>query len=166
MSKEFLASTLNKMAVFYDSLDSHTATHFEDTPHLKELVNKVLEASNLTKQKEFFEKDMGRIIGTSDLVENRPGDTIVYAIRKNRDIYTSFNKTQSSVSSSLVTVCLQQIDEKSYELVSAWIGTMYSPPFPGDPNETPDSKEYWSKHSLVWGNQEIVDGTLTDRCPW
>lgn len=163
---EFLAKSANDTEVFYDSADSHAATHLADTPRLKELVIEIITKLVLVEDKMFFDTDMGAIIGTSDLVKNDPSDEIIYAIRKNRNIYTSFNKTKSPEPCSIVATCLERRSEESYELTSAWIGTMNSPPFPGDINETQESKVYWISHSLAWGQQEITAGTETSVCPW
>jgi hypothetical protein len=113
-----------------------------------------------------FDKNMGRIVGNTDLVENSKGDLIVYAKRKNRDVYTAFNKSRLTQPCSTVSIALEKKDDATYELVSAWIGPIDSPPFPGDPHETPESKNYWLKHSLVWGAQQVQEGTETTICPW
>jgi hypothetical protein len=162
----FLITSANGKAVVYDSVSSHTATHFADAPQLKKLVKDILARTVLLEDRMLFDTDMGHAVGESDLVENDEGDEIVYAKRKNRDVYTSFNKTKSSEPSSIVAIGVQRLDDDRYELVSAWIGTCDSPPFPGDENETPDSKDYWLKHSLAWGTQEVQANTETSDCPW
>jgi hypothetical protein len=163
---EFLTKSANGKDVFYETVNSHAATHIADTPLLKELVIETVSKLVLEDERLMLDADMGRIIGTTDLVVNEPGDEMIYAIRRNRDVYTAFNKTQKPTPTSIVALCLERRDETSYELLSAWTGTVNSPPFPGDPNATPKSKKYWTKHSLVWGNQEILPGTETAVCPW
>lgn len=163
---EFLVESKNGLKVYFDPVNSHTATHFTDTPQLKELVEEILIKLELAGNSMKFDTDMGRIVGKSDLVKNDPGDEIVFAKRKNRDIYTSFNKTKKPQPSSLVAISLEKIDDKGYELVSVWIGTVNLPSFPGDLNETLESKQYWLEHSLAWGTQDIQSETLTTTCPW
>jgi hypothetical protein len=126
----------------------------------------VLAQTNLEGDRMLFEHDMGRTIGTTDLVENDEGDEIVYAKRLNRDIYTAFNKTKRPQPTALVAVCVNKIDDTRYELFTAWTGSANSPSFPGDENEIPESKPYWTKHSLAWGTQAIQPGTETSDCPW
>lgn len=166
LNLEFLVTSENGMDVLYDPVNSHTATHFADTTNLKKLAQEILAKKILDEDKMFFDTNMVRIVGKSDLVENDNGDVIVYAKRKNRDVYTSFNKTKTPQPCSIVAIGVARIGEGQYELLSAWIGSIDSPPFPGDENETPESKDFWLKHSLAWGAQEIQEGTETLSCPW
>jgi hypothetical protein len=166
---KLLGYSKNNKKVVYDPVGSHTATHFEDTPELKDLVIEALAAMVLEdEQIDELPINMGRIIGLTDGVTNDRNDEIVYAKRKHRNHgWTPFNKTQKSRPSPWLVVSLTQISNDTYELMSTFIGDgESSPPFPGEPNETPDSKDYWSSHSLAWGTQEIQQETLTNKCPW
>lgn len=162
----YLVTTANNKDILYDPVSSHAATHFADTPQLKSLAKEILSQSLLEGRTLLFEHDMGRIVGNTDLVTNGVGDEIVFAKRKNRNTFTSFNKSKTSQPCSLVTLALESINENQYELVSAWVGTVQSPPFPGDKAEKPESKDYWLSHSLAWGTQEIQEGSETPDCPW
>ncbi len=161
-----LAISKNNINVWYDPISSHAATHIKDTPDLLKLAEEVIKQTDIKEAYMQFHIDFGRRVGTSDLVENNPGDEIVYAKRQSRNEYTVFNKSSSAQPSSLVTVALERQDDSTYELVSTWIGASDSPSFPGTERETSDSKEFWSKHALVWGNQEIQPGSETINCPW
>jgi len=165
-AKKFLTLSKNGRRVFFNDVDSHVATHFADTPQLRALAAEVIAGRELSDTIVEFETDMGRIVGKSDLVENDRQDEIVYAKRKNREVFTVFNKSKSPQPCSLVTVSLHQQADGSYELLSAWIGPLNSPPFPGDENETAESKSFWTTHSLAWGTQEIQPQTETSQCPW
>jgi hypothetical protein len=92
-------------------------------------------------------------------------DDIIYAERKSRDTYTRFTKSQPPQPCSTVTLFLSRLSDEQYELGSAWIGYL-GPSFPGDANESPESRPYWNKHALVWGRQEIQTGSETNVCPW
>lgn len=161
-----LAITANNIKVCYDPLHSHAATHIQDTPTLLGLTQEVVKQTIVTGPYMQFHVDFDRTIGTTDEVENKPGDEIVYAKRKNRDSYTVFNKTQHAQPCSIVTVALEKQEDGTYELVSTWIGPSDSPSLPGTERETPESREFWSKHALVWGTQEIQPGSETIDCPW
>jgi len=161
-----VATSANNVSVWYDAVSSHTATHILDTPSLLELAKEVIEQTTIDTSYMQFHVDLGRIVGVTDLVENDPGDEIVYAKRKNRDSYTAFNKTKQAQACSIVTVALEERSDETYELVSAWIGPSDSPSFPGTERETTDSKDFWYKHALVWGNQEIQPESITKHCPW
>jgi len=154
------------LPVFLFCYAVNAATHFADSPQLKELTQKVLARTTLDKDQMLFDTEIGSPIGKSDLVENDEGDDIVYAKRKNRDVYTSFNKTKAPHPCSIVAIGVEKIGDNKYELLSAWIGSIDSPPFPGQENEAPESKDYWLKHSFAWGTQEIQEGTETSVCPW
>lgn len=163
---EFLATSANGIKVYYDPLDSHAATHFADAPGLKELAQEVTAKTNLLSDVLIFDTDMGRTVGNTDEVANDEGDEIIFAKRKNRTVYTSFNKSKSPQPCSVVSTAFKKQTDGSYELTSAWIGTANSPSFPGEPDETPESKPYWLAHSLAWGSQEIQSGTETTISPW
>ncbi len=163
---QFLATSKNNIPVSYDPVDSHATTHFSDTPQLKGLTIEIINGTNLLNDVEYFEKDIGRVVGNSDEVRNDPNDEIVYAKQLNRDVFTSFNKSKSAFPCSLVSLYLVRQIDGSYELQSAWIGSRNSPPFPGDAAETPESLPYWTTHSLAWGTQKIQPGTETTICPW
>lgn len=164
--KELLGKSKNNIAVYFDASGSHAATHFEDTPELKALVQEVVGRKDLEGDLVKFDTDMGRVVGTSDLVETDASDEIVYAKRKNRDTYASFTKSRPPRPCSTVAVSLNRQSDGTYELHSAWIGPIDSPSFPGDEKETPESKPFWTSHALVWGRQEIQPGTETTICPW
>lgn len=164
--KELLTHSKNGLAVSFDPIHSHAATHFSDTPQLRELVKEIIEKTVLADELMEFEIDMGRIVGTSDAVVNDADDKIIYAKRKNREVYVPFNKSKLPQPCSFVSVALQRQADGSYELPSAFIGRIDSPPFPGEKNEDPESKSYWTSHSLAWGTQEIQVGTETSRRPW
>ena len=164
--RETIGTSVNDKLVWYDPVNSHTATHIQDTPQLKQLVAEVINKFELNETYHKFHTDLGRIVGTSDLVQNQLGDLIVYAKRLNRETYTVFNKTRRPEPSRLVTVALEEQDDESYELVSTWIGPSNLPSFPGTERETTESKQFWNEHSLAWGTQDIQLGTETDNRPW
>ncbi len=161
-----LGVSKNGIPVWYDAVSSHAATHIGDTPGLEGLVAKVTRKTELTEDYLQFHTDMRRVVGKSDLVSIEPGDKVVYAKRLNRDNYSVFNLSKSPQPSSLITTAYEKREDGSYELVSTWIGVSDSPSFPGTERETPDSKEFWKKHALAWGTQEIQSLTKTSICPW
>jgi hypothetical protein len=162
---EHLCFSRNDIEVVFNSKTSHVATHFADSPLLKATVMEAIKDTDIQSDEMFFEYDSNRIIGTTDLVTTTEADNIIFAKRVNRDIYTRFTKSQSPQECSTVTISLKKFSDMKYELWSAWIGYI-GPSFPGDANETANSKPYWSKHALVWGNQEIQEGTETLEQPW
>lgn len=163
----FIAKSKNGIDVFFDAEGSHAATHFRDAPQLLGLVQEIVVKTALEDDIVEFDTEMGRIVGTSDLVTVEPGDEFVFAKRLNRgEVFTSFNKSKQPQPSNTIAVSFEKQYGGSYILHSAWVGSIDSPPFPGDPNETPESKPYWLSHALAWGTQEIQPGTETSVCPW
>ena len=161
-----LGTSKNGMSVWYDNVSSHAATHINDTPGLEALAAEITKNTYLTGDFMQFHTDMGRVVGTCDLVDIEPGDEIVYAKRLNRDNYSAFNLSKGPQPSSLVTTVYEKREDGTYELSSAWVGPSDSPSFPGSERETPDSKKYWATHALAWGTQEIQPSTKTTTCPW
>lgn len=167
--REYFATTKNGIELWYDPVGSHAATHFADSPGLQEMAKLIVEQTILDPDQDLtqFHTDMGKPVGMTDLVVNNEGDVIIYAMRKNRTNYTPFNKSQPPQPSSLVTICIKRHEEDhSQELFSAWVGPGDLPPMPGSDYEQPNSKEFWTIHSLAWGTQEIQPGTETSVCPW
>jgi len=161
-----IGKSSNDKIVWYDSVNSHAATHIADTPQLKHLAAEVINKIELIDDHNQLHRDLGRIVGKCDLIKNQPGDEIVYAKRINRDEYTVFNKSRLPESSNDVTVAVEKQDDDTYKLVSTWVGPSDSPSFPGTAQETSASRIFWNEHSLAWGTQDIQPGTETVICPW
>lgn len=155
----------NGAEVYYEDTTSHAATHLADTPQLLPVLRLYLEQASFTEDRVRTDVDTGNIIGNTDLVETTPADEIIYAKRLNRDNYTKFVKDRAPSSTTFFTVVLHKDPEGNYELASAWVGRM-APNFPDDVSATPESRPFWDRHALVYGNQAIQPGTLTTVCPW
>lgn len=164
-NREFFARSKNGVEIFYDPVHSHVSTHFTDSPQIRPYVKSILENTNISGEITQFDIDTGTILGESDLVETDDSDEVVYAIRKNRDRHMRFTKSRKPEPSSMIAISLKRIDDGTFELYSAWLGPK-TPPTPNSPLANEESKPFWSKHALVWGNQEIQPDTETSKCPW
>ena len=165
MEKEFVGKTKNGITIVVDLENSHAATHIADSPQLLPLLKEVISNLESMHDCQRFEINMGREIGTSDLVETDEYDDIVYAKRPNRDLYSRFVKNKKPIPTSWITLELKEVDDQTYEIFTAYIGRI-TPPFPGNTFETTESKAFWGKHALAWGKQEIVVGSETTVSPW
>jgi hypothetical protein len=165
MAKSFICKMSNGAEVYYEDKKSHTATHLADTPQLLPLLKEFLSKQDFHEDRIFIEHDAGKIIGHTDLVEVTDKDDLVYAKRLNRNNYTKFVKNRTPPTTMYFTVLLHKDDGGNYELASTWVGRT-CPSFPGDVNATSESKPFWDKHALVFGNQAIQEDTLTTICPW
>jgi hypothetical protein len=167
-SGTFLCQSANGKRVVFDPVHSHTATHFADAPQLRDLAIEALEKRALTAPIEAVEMDMGRVVGTMDVVDVTSADTLVYAMRSQREDqgWVPFTRYHKAKPCSLVSLYLKNIGDDTYELASAWIGEFDSPPFPQMAEATSESIPYWHTHAFVWGSQQIIPGTERPDCPW
>lgn len=170
MARELLGQSANGRPVYFDNVNSHAVTHFDDTPGLKELVVEALSQMTLDKPSLGTQVDLGRIIGRRDVVATQPTDEIVYGVRRNRedDGLVPFVKTRQGDPSSSVALHVEEQPDGSYELSSAWIGVYDGDdePFPQAAHATKRSVDYWNRHAFVYGSQEIMAGTETAQRPW
>jgi hypothetical protein len=165
---EQLCISKNDKVVLFDPINSHTATHFKDSPKLKEIVAELLSQMVIKGKSIAGDFDMGKIVGFCDVVEIDDTDELIYAMRKQREDqgYVPFTKSRQPQPSSFVSIYLVHKNGSNYELLSTWIGNFDSPDFPQMHSATTDSLEYWSKHAFVWGSQEIIPDSEIDSCPW
>lgn len=163
---QLLCHSRDGVAVTYDPVASHAATHFSDSPGLLKATVLALGRMSIARGPRVSTTDVGYIVGTSDLVPIRPGDVIVYAQRMGRDVYSVFNCSRDPWPCSLVTTVLEEPDEDGARVLrTAWVGDA-APPFPSDLCESAESRGFWSRSALAWGNQEVRPGTVTTACPW
>lgn len=169
-TKKLIAQSKNRINVFYDPINSHAATHLEDTPQLMDLMTEAIENMILEDENIATHVDMGRVVGTCDVVKIDESDEVVYGIRKNRDEggHVPFTKNRKGDPCSSVAVHLIKQSDKSYILSSAWIGIFgeEDEPFPNSPEANERSIDFWNSHAFVWGSQEIQPGTLIKDYPW
>jgi hypothetical protein len=115
---ELLATNKSGSAIYYDPSNSHAATHFKDAPHLKDLVKEILLEIDLNDQESVGHIDMGRVVGTTDVVKTDDTDEIIYALRKNRenDGHVPFVKSKEG---NPLPVCSAAHNSKTKSLIRA-----------------------------------------------
>jgi len=147
--------------VVVDRFNSHL--HQSVRPILAEALSRVESAG-----RKFFveEVDFGRPVGETVCVPTGPSDQIVFAKRPKRFGLSRFVKNRKAEPCSSVVVILKTADgQQGFVLVTAFIGRRPEPE-PWDRNATANSRAFWSSHALVWGSEEIIPGTETEKCPW
>lgn len=168
--QELIATSRNDVKITYDPVNSHTATHLEDTPGLKQLVQEIVGGLELTGQEIARHYDMGRVVGVCDVVNVDETDEIIYGIRKNRedDGLVPFVKNREGDPCRLVAVHLVPQADHSYILSSTWIGPFSDDdePFPLSKKANERSADFWNGRAFVYGSQEIISGTETNVRPW
>lgn len=163
--KHLIAETANGHEVYANLIQSPLKEHISANPHLLTLVREIVAAENITKPTVMIEKDMGRNIGYSEVLEAKEGDVIFYARMMKTASYTKFVKNRRTVSTTILTIHLQKDENDDYELIDVWIGRNY-PPTPDAENAAPDSKAFWDNHALVYNGQAIMASTVTKECPY
>ena len=106
-------------SVFLDWLNTNIDYHILETPNLINLVSEVLSTINVMgAQQVVTERDLGRIVGTTNLIETTDNDEIVYAKRVGRDKYSRFAKNREPISCCSIVVVLRK-GELGYYLWTA-----------------------------------------------
>lgn len=106
---ESLGVSADGESVFLDQSNTNVAYHFLETPDLINLVREVLPTIDLMNEYQVVvERDLGRIVGTTNLVETTGDDEIVYAKRVGRDTYSRFAKNREPMACSSIVVVLRK----------------------------------------------------------
>lgn len=163
--KHFITTTLNDKEVYAYLIQSPLKERISQNPHLLTLVKEVVASSSPTKSSIIIEKDMGRTVGYSELLETKEGDAIFYARQVKTPTYTKFVKNRRTVSTTFLTIHLQQDGAGNYEVVNVWVGKDF-PANPGEENAPESSKAFWENHAVVYNGQGIMASTVTKECPY
>jgi hypothetical protein len=162
---KYLIAELPSGAVVYVNLINSPAGHYlSRRPYLMNIVKEVVQGAKLTT-KISIERDMGRVIGTTDIVETTEKDIIYYAMPIKKSNFSRFAKNRYPQPSAKLTIFLEKDDTGSYELLDTWIGPC-SPPFPGDDKATSGSRLYWETHALAQDAHPVQSKTITKVCPY
>lgn len=151
--------------IYVDLITSSAGQYLSRQPYIINLIKEVLLPMDLTSSKLAIERDMGRIIGNTDIVETTEKDNIFYAQPNKKNVFSRYAKNRYPSPSRKLTIILEQDADGNYEVSDTWIGP-YSPPFPGDEKETAKSKDYWQTHALVHDSHAVQSRTITKICPY
>lgn len=165
MYRYVIAEAPNGNEVYVDLITSSAGHYLSRQPYVLNLIKEVLGATKLTTSQVSIERDMGRVIGNTDIVETTEKDTIFYAQPNKKIVFSRYAKNRYPSPSQKLSVTLQRDEDGNYELVDTWIGPCV-PPFPGDENETTKSKPYWQTHALVQDAQPVQAKSITKVCPY
>jgi hypothetical protein len=132
-----------------------------------------------SRGRDFVEEavDFGRPIGETICVVTDEHEQIVFAKRPRRGGHSRFvlGRQPEPCSSLMLVLKATGQDKREFILITAFVG--YKPqPEPWDeryffqqknPDEaTKKSQEFWVKHALIWGAEDIITGSETSVCPW
>lgn len=154
--------TLGSGEIVVDSGNGHTQTH---STVLKVLPEALVKTNSGGEGFIIEQVDLGRVIGKNIRVKTTDADEIVFAQRPKRRGLTRFVKNRRPEDCSSVVVLGKRITGGAYVLITAFIGTR-CPAEPWDRNADEQSVPFWNSEALVWGAEEVLDGTETTVCPW
>ncbi len=155
----------NKYDVYVNLIASPAGSYINRFPYIINLAKELLAATKLKGDYVAFDKDMGRIIGTTNIIDTTDKDSVYYAQSHKRKIYMPYAKNRQPVESNKLSVILKRDENGNYELSDIWIGPC-SPPFPGEDKEASNSKDYWQSHALIQDTKFIKTNTITKTCPY
>lgn len=163
--KHPVATSKNGATVYVNLIGSQASESIAQHPYLLGLVKELLQRTRLAGPHLYFDKDMGRPVGSGNVVETSDKDTILYAQAVKGEMYKRFVKNGKPEATQHITVILDRDDDGGYELIDTWVGPM-RPPHPGTPHETKAGRVYWSTHAFVLDCEPIKLRTLTKTCPY
>jgi hypothetical protein len=165
MYKFVLYKSSNEYEVYVNLITSPAGFYLSRRPHVIALIRELVSTKKLRGDRVVIEQNMGRDIGTTDIVSTSDADTIYYAQPLKSETYARFAKSRYPQTSNLLTVVAIRDSDGNYEVSDAWIGSKH-PAFPGDKHATADSIEYWKTHALVQDAQVVQIRTITKTCPY
>ena len=165
MYKYVIAQSASGNEVYVDLITSSAGQYLSRQPYVINLLKEVLESMKLTAGHISIERDMGRVIGNTDIIETTDTDVIFYAQPNKKSVFSCYAKNRYPSPSRKLTIIMKKDEEGNYEIHDTWIGP-HSPPFPGDENATAKSKTYWASHALAQDAQAVQSKTITKICPY
>ena len=142
--------------ILTEGVKEHLKAHPGILDLIPEIVSKVTlptDGSRLARQ-----VSLGRVVGQSSLINTQKiglSETAWFAVRKNRMKASRVVPDAGPVHTDLVSIVANPIEKNSYELVTAWFGTM-APKEPWDPDLADvtsaydESINFWCSHALIY----------------
>jgi hypothetical protein len=155
----------NSYCIYVNLISSPAGRYLSRRPHMIALIKELLANNKLHGERIVIEQDMGRNIGTTDVVLTNDKDTIYYAQALKSGVYSRIARNRYPQTSNTLTVIAMRDAEGNYEVSDTWIGDNH-PAFPGDELETDESKNYWQTHAIVQDAQTIQSRSITKTCPY
>jgi len=150
-----LGASANGKTVVLDYDNTNVEYHLLETPNLIELVQEALPSLVLGDDNQLvIEQDMGRVVGTTNLVDTTESDEIVYAKRIGRDAYSRFAKNRQPAPCSSIVIVLRKNDAR-YHLWTAMCARLL-------PKDAWDQESDFSKtHAMAFDEKLIQIDTLS-----
>lgn len=154
-----LGFSADNKIILLDYENTHIEYHLLETPNLVQLVREALPYLVIGDGNQVvLERDMGRVVGTTNLVETTDSDEIVYAKRIGREKYSRFVKNREPVSCQSIVVVVRKRGQEYY-LWTAMCGNLL-------PQEAYDENSAFNvTHALVYDATLIQMDTLRGSRP-
>lgn len=107
--------------------------------------------------------DFETTIGHSICVPTNEEDLIFYAKRRRRKGYSRFVLNREPIDTKFITLCLLKVITH-YLIISNYFGLAAREPL--DSRAIASDLEFWRNHALIYGYEEIEEGSRTFICPW
>src|SRR5579863_1711503 len=142
MYRFLIAESDQTYEVYINLISSSAGRYLSRRPYVIGLIKELISSQKLKGSRVVIEQDMGRHIGTTDIVQTSFNDAIYYAQPLKSKVFSRFAKNRYPQQSNALTVIVQRDSDGNYEVCDTWIGPS-CPAFPGDEYETRESKLYW-----------------------
>ncbi len=110
--------------------------------------------------------DFNYNVGLTECVKTDQNSEILYAVRKGRQGYSRFVKGRDPEPTSSITITLKKTSDY-YIIITAFFGEKGElEPWDKQNFASDESFEFWSKHALIFKDQEIIKSTITRSYPW
>lgn len=154
-----LGSSADGEIVTIDYANTNIEYHILETPDLLNLVQEALPTIVLAGRAQVIvERDLGRIIGTTNLVETTDEDEIVYAKRIGRSAYSRFVKNRKPLPSSSIVIVLRK-GVGQYHLWTAMCGKLL-------PSEAyQQDSDFNATHAMAYDEKLVQLDTVTRSKP-
>lgn len=154
-----LGSSADNKTIILDYENTNIDYHLLETPNLIELVKEVLPSLVVGDDDQaVLERDMGRVVGTTNLVETTDDDEIVYAKRIGREKYSRFVKNRQLAPCRSIVVVIRKCEEE-YCLWTAMCGNLLPP------EAYDEDSGFSATHALVYDELLIQRDTLRSSRP-
>lgn len=159
MNVSTLGVSNDNKTILLDYENTNVEYHLLETLSLLELVNEALPFLIIGDDDQaVLERDMGRVVGTTNLVETTDRDEIVYAKRVGRERYSRFVKNRDVKPSQSIVIVIRRKEEKYY-LWTAMCGKLLPP------EAYDDDSAFNTTHALVYDESLIQLDTLRSLRP-
>lgn len=165
LRKHVIGRSQNDKQVYGYLTQDPLAAVISRNPHLLTLIKETVSTFNLSRSTEVAERNMGRVIGYTDVVQTKPEDVVFYARQTKDGPYMRFVKNRKTESTTVLSLTLMRDDTGSYELHRVTLGKQ-SPSFPdSDSENSAAERTYWENHAIVYNGQPIRGNTITKDWP-